>query len=329
MPATYTVGDSKTYSTIQAAIDAVGLATGYNLVGQGIQTIEVYDKAPSGYAEVLDAATGFTGESSSNYINIVAMKSHQGKVNTGIIIDAGSVVQQQHIQLGDWCRLHGFEITCSSYKNGVANNAVHCINGDSYVYDNLIHDVNAQAGSGAVGVNTLAAGVKIFNNAIWNIGNTSGSAGRGIFINAAGASGREKWVINNSVYNCKTTGIDVGSYNYVWLDNNYSGSNTTSDFNITGTPANRRVQYNISSDATATGTGALTSKAAANQFTNLTGGSENFRLLATADCKRTGYDDSGLFTTDFKGVTRSSWNTGADEYSDGTTASSAMMMQII
>ena len=76
MAATYTVGDGKTYSTIQAAIDAIP----GDLSGQGVQTVEVYSKAPDNtYFENVDIITGFSNADSNNHIHIKAMVSHNGE----------------------------------------------------------------------------------------------------------------------------------------------------------------------------------------------------------------------------------------------------------
>jgi hypothetical protein len=55
------------------------------------------------------------------------------------------------------------------------------------------------------------------------------------------------------------------------------------------------------------------------QFTNVTGGSENFRLVSGSYLIDTGTDTSGEgaplnFTDDIVGTTRSDWDVGAFEY---------------
>lgn len=76
------------------------------------------------------------------------------------------------------------------------------------------------------------------------------------------------------------------------------------------------VGYNLSSDATATGTGSLINKVASNQFISLTGGSEDFTLKTTADAAGVGTDLHTTFTNDIANKTRyatwiNRWDIGA------------------
>lgn len=74
---------------------------------------------------------------------------------------------------------------------------------------------------------------------------------------------------------------------------------------------------NASDDATAddVGTGCLINQTTANQFVNIGAGVEDFHLKAGASLIDAGADESGIFTTDIDGVTRSgTWDIGADEY---------------
>jgi hypothetical protein len=80
-------------------------------------------------------------------------------------------------------------------------------------------------------------------------------------------------------------------------------------------------EYNMSEDATAAGTGSLTSKVVANQFVSTAGGSEDLHLKAGADAINAGNDyattptnvqfDIDNYDRDTTGVT---WDIGADEY---------------
>ncbi len=119
-------------------------------------------------------------------------------------------------------------------------------------------------------------------------------------------------------------GADVSGFaaqNVIATDPSVSGgSGTASCFNpssyITAV-----VDHNLSSDATASGTGSLTNKAAANQFVSTTGGSEDLHLKSGADAINAGTD---LGTTptgvniDIDGRDRDAegdiWDMGADEF---------------
>lgn len=81
------------------------------------------------------------------------------------------------------------------------------------------------------------------------------------------------------------------------------------------------IEYNLSSDATASGTGSLTSKTSSNQFVSTTGGSEDLHLKTGADAIDAGTDlgttPSGV-EIDIDGRDRDAegdtWDIGADEF---------------
>ena len=79
---TYTVGDLKTHALIMLAIAAIITYNGGDLsaLGGGVQTVEVYAKAPDNrYNEYLDVVSGFTNATSGvDYIHLVAMVFHNG-----------------------------------------------------------------------------------------------------------------------------------------------------------------------------------------------------------------------------------------------------------
>ncbi|HAA73292.1 MAG TPA: hypothetical protein DCE55_29390 [Planctomycetaceae bacterium] len=92
--------------------------------------------------------------------------------------------------------------------------------------------------------------------------------------------------------------------------------------------SNATVNNNLSSDATASGTGSLTSKASSNQYVSTTGGSEDLHLKAGADAINAGSDlgtEHGV-QFDIDGRDRDTegdtWDIGADEFvSTGITVS--------
>ena len=68
------------------------------------------------------------------------------------------------------------------------------------------------------------------------------------------------------------------------------------------------------------GANSLDSKTASDNYTNLTGGSEDFHVKDTnADIYDAGTDLSGSLTDDIDGDSRSQWDIGADEYTTGAT----------
>jgi len=81
--------------------------------------------------------------------------------------------------------------------------------------------------------------------------------------------------------------------------------------------------YNASDDATAAGDNSLNSGTASvpstSDFVSVEAGSEDLRLVSSAVEINVGSDESGIFTTDIEGDTRSSFDMGADEYVSGVT----------
>ena len=307
---TFTVGDGKTYSTIQAAIDAIP----GDLSGQGVQTVEVYAKA-AGYAETLDVLTGFSNASAADYIHIKSMVSHAGQRGGGIVLDVGSAAVAAHVQLSDYVRLSDFCITSSSYKAGSINYILHAASGYGdgvHIYNNLIYDCDAPSGYDCFGLYLGGGDMRCYNNALVNIG-TSGN-GWPIYIAGAATSGHESLLANNTVLDAKNIGIHNLTRNYWLIENNYVGDSGTQDYYTSLAGTGGTFLYNISSDATAGSADAnLSNKASANQFVSNTPSSFDVHLKATADCNRTGIDESSYFTTDFEGAARANFNTGADE----------------
>lgn len=120
---------------------------------------------------------------------------------------------------------------------------------------------------------------------------------------------------NNTFWDGPDVGIDADSASNT-ISNNVCLDNANNDFELHGSSTK---SHNASSDATATGTGSLTSVVAADQFVSTTAGSEDLHLIATADCVAAGTD---LVTTptnveiDIDGQDRDasgrSWDIGAD-----------------
>src|SRR5262249_41354354 len=75
--------------------------------------------------------------------------------------------------------------------------------------------------------------------------------------------------------------------------------------------------YNISSDATASGTGSITNVVIATQFVNSSPGSVDLHLLVGSDAVNKGAGLSATFTRDIDDEARpvgTAWDIGADEY---------------
>ena len=332
MSGTYTVGDGKTYSTIQAAIDAI---PGDLSSSPGVHTVEVYTKA-AGYAETLDTVTGFTNQSATDYIHIKAMVSHGGQRESGIVVDVGSASVGFQIYMGDYTRLSGFCIKSSAGKTLSDTHIIyaHGTVGGYHIYDNIIYDCDAVASYAVFGMFVRGVNCRVYNNVLANIG-TNAFTAFGIYMSGSATSGNQGLVANNTVLDTSASSTNIGIHNnlrnYIDFYNNYVGDCGQDYFtNFAGTGAS--FDYNISSDASAGSSGGnLSSKASANQFVSNTPASFDVHLKLGADCIRTGQDLSSYFTTDFEGDTRSNYDTGADEYTAApvTDDDGAAMMQVI
>ena len=324
MPATYTVGDGKTYATIQAAVNAIP----GNLSGQGIQTVEVYAKAPlDEYSENLNINAGFTNMSATDYIDVVSMIAHGGLATGGIkIVDPGTTAY--HIQLCTYTRIHGFVCkgtTRAGNHVGIALITARYVQ----IYNNIIYGYESPSSGGEAGGIKTGGDCgygRAYNNIVYNIRTThaAGASATGIIFsdNISGAGCK---IYNNTVYNITTVNAGATSYgirctrNHVsWkYKNNVSMNCDTRDFLL---QANNDVEYNCSSDGTADdygGSGNIVDQFAADQFLHLTAGSENLHLKYPSICIEAGTDLSGEgFTDDIEGDTRpyfSAWDIGADE----------------
>jgi len=328
MSATYTVGDGKTYATPQAAFAAIVAALSGDISGQGVHTIEVYAKA-AGYADgAIDLSTGLVGQSATDYVDVVAMEDHGGMRDAGIVLDIGTTLTNQYILLGNYTRFHGFCVTGSQWETGGAG--WHSIISGrvdfARIYDNIVYDMYCYHGDTIAAINIWKGG-RCYNNQVFHVGadNTAYPTGFGIHIRY-GTIGDPVLVHNNTIVSPSSgsvgviqDGITIADgyahvHNNVVMDTNGLSAADFVRISVLGT-----FEYNVSSDATAgAADGCLSNKVAANQFTSLVAGSEDFRLLVGADCNRNGSDQSSLFTDDCRGYTRdpAGFNTGAFEYED-------------
>lgn len=313
MASTHTVGDGKTFSTIQAGIDDVP----GNRSGQGEGAVEVYAKAGD-YAETLNTITGFSNTSAADFVSVTAMVSHDGVRDAGIIVDVGSTTANQPISHGLWAVLDGFCIFASSHK---AASTIWLINAfaNAMVRNCIIYDCDADTGQLVHGI-FLNGANWIRNCDVIGIGRGySGSGdgnGNGIVAGNAGNSGRHNRIENCTALDCSRCGIDQNSQDFTDVNNGYAGDCAT-DFTATHA-GSRTFEYCISSDASAgAANNNLNTKASAAQFVSVVQGSEDLHLVVGADCNRSGLDNSARYTDDIEGDLRVDWNTGADEFVAG------------
>ncbi len=119
-------------------------------------------------------------------------------------------------------------------------------------------------------------------------------------------------VENCTLYGNGQEGIDRSFGTTFTVRNTISMGNPSGDFDILGGVQ----EFNLSSDASATGPGSLPSRFAANQFVSIVPGSEDLHLKPGSDAIDSGLDLSGSFTSDIDVSVRpggSGWDMGGDE----------------
>lgn len=167
--------------------------------------------------------------------------------------------------------------------------------------DNIVYDIHKSFGSGgddAYGIydNVSLPTVNIANHTSFDISGFGSGEAVGVKIISGGGT----------------------LQNTISMDTGHGSAGTTNDFDTAGTHTE---DHNLSSDATAAGTGSLTSKSSSNQFVSTTGGSEDLHLKTGADAIDAATD---LGTTptgveiDIDGRDRDAegdtWDIGADEF---------------
>ncbi|MFV2045108.1 MAG: right-handed parallel beta-helix repeat-containing protein, partial [Anaerolineales bacterium] len=199
----------------------------------------------------------------------------------------------------DYTQFEWFETIRTGGVNGRA--AVNVLNATNVTLSNLlIHDYTT--GSSAYGIKGSASSSFTVRNCIIYDGQSSG-----IRLNDATSTAT---VENCTIYGITGTGVNENA-GVLTVTNTISMGNSTDFSVVSGTQS-----YNLSSDATATGTGSIPSKLPANQFVSLTVGFEDLHLKAGSDAFDVGTSLSGSFTDDIDGDSRPQgvqWDIGADE----------------
>lgn len=318
-------GGGRDYSTVtswEADLDSGAYASGDDAFGQ------MYNDSAFNEAVTIDG--GATVGLNSITLQGASGQRHTGIAGTGarfVQSSAKAIVINVALTGGvtfEWLEVNfgGFQNTHSLSVNYSSTTA------KARIRHNLIHDGAGPSGAGNA-VRTLNATADVIGNVIYNFAAISGSSAyNGI---DAGATNRTRTVIGNTVYNITKAGsgavngiseFDVASHtcrNNAVFNTGGATSGTKSDFNVASTSL-LTASNNCSSDGTAFGSSALTSKVASNQFVSLSGGSEDFHLKAGADLIGAGADlgttpdsvqyDIDGYDRDAAGVT---WDIGADQ----------------
>jgi hypothetical protein len=184
------------------------------------------------------------------------------------------------------CIVHGAAVSTQNYRSlkGVATGSVAGITYN--VTNNIVYDITHASGGNPAGITTATGNIYIYNCTVHDITEPGGTTGSCFSVTC------------NDLRNCIATDCS---------------GNDFATGTISGTESN-----NLSSDSTASGTGSLTGKTAANQFVSTVAGSEDLHLLSTADAVGAGVD---LATTsvDINGSDRNAlaatvWDIGAHQY---------------
>jgi hypothetical protein len=285
-------GPTYDYTSLNAALSGESGAL------PGILTIDCYNFQDTTQA---DTGTGYTGNDSTHYINIKAHDSHSGVWSTSAyrLISTSICLNVSE----PYTIVDGLQINVSS----ISDQSALKFDADSD-YSTIKNCIIKGSGSSSQENGIYSGGSEnlIFNTIVFNIG-THGSS-TGIYATAG-----------SNIYNC-TIISGVNAYGilsfggaavikncYVYASSGYAydGSTLTTcaSSDNTGTLGLRTIAVNTTN------------------FTNVTGGSEDYHLPLGSALIDVGTDLSATFTTDIDGQTRptgaNTWDIGADEYTTG------------
>ena len=219
---------------------------------------------------------GSTTDAVHHMILTTAPRSrHAGRAGTGAVIDLKGRKADAIVVDDDYARVEGLEIT--GWAGGTAAIKVNRGSKDIFIRNNILHDNNS-AGTGsreipvAINLTNDTGLMHAVNNIIYNIANKNAKKGTGI----AARTSTSTMIEGNIIYNAVGTGIDTGLSSAAIVENNIAVVNGR-DF--TGKFAESS-SYNISSDDTAPGEHALTSKTVADiAFVSTIDGAEDFATM--------------------------------------------------
>lgn len=300
-------GQQATISRWYITMQAWETARQGNLVTRdAIEKGELYKDSTFSGSALIDGST--TDATRYLWLTVPSSQRHNGTAGTGVKIDLGGGDAFGFvIRVSDpYTRIEGLEI--ANYTSNAQSSAgISVLDTTNVLIDGvLIHDWTrgAQPDFGIHIYDTGPGASGTVRNSIIYDGTDSG-----IYAYTTATVN----VYNTTIYNVANEGLHRSAGTVV--ARNTICMNNGTDFSGTLTQS-----YNMSSDATASGTGSLTSKTASTQFVSLTGGSENFHLKIGADARGAGTDLSGSgVTADIDGDLRpqeGSWDMGADEYLD-------------
>ena len=312
---------SRDYSTItawQAGCPTDLTLTGGDHVWQGL----CYKDSVFNEAAVI---TGITTDS-THYVWLTAPvgQRHTGTAGTGVVISRSGVLgaSTSHIRItNSFTIIEWLECTYGAVTSGSYNTHIAVTNGNGSIIRNcIVHETTSSMYQPASGINvsTSYSSNYVLNNFIYNI--YAQSTGAISAIQDAQSVQGFAIIENNTVYNVTGAASNGIIQNGVGtVKNNIVLSVGNLCFNVgNGTYGN-----NISSDATAPGSGSLTGKTAVNNLVNTTPGSEDLHLKLISSAIRSGVYIGILagVNIDIDGFDRNripgAWNIGADDFISG------------
>ncbi len=273
-----------------------------NLVSDNRQeTAVAYDDGDFTSAVIIDGST--TDATHYMAITVASGQRHAGQAGVGAVLDmnstaTGITVNDDYTQIS-WLQIRR---TGANNSSGVMVQSASNVLLDSL----LIHDFNDSGN--AYGINgSWISTVMVRNCMIFD------GSGAGIIATIFSS--------NLTVQNCTIYGITgrgiYKPFGTITATNTIVMGCTIEDFWPGVTQS-----YNMSMDATASGTGSLPGSNPANQFVSITPGSFNLHLKSGSTALDAGTDLSGSFTYDIDGAARPiglAWDMGADEAAPSPT----------
>lgn len=262
-------------------------------------------------------------------LTVAPDERHDGKAGSGVNVAGGIEVAHTLDTTIEWLEIktgNGGTLVLTSGSSGSSTPIVHI----KWI---IGHDVSVSSDEGeAIGGGSVHP-YELLNSIVYDIVSTRAGSNETYGIKTPVGS-RGCNILNCTIHkverNNAGSSADVFCYHFEGTTNKViqnccgtdaggTATGTIEDFDTAGSPATE--DHNLSSDASATGTGSLTSKAASNQFVSITDGSEDFHLVTGADAKDTGID-LGTTPTDVqfdiddrdRDAQGDTWDMGAEEF---------------
>jgi len=314
------IGSTCDGSCDYATVAAWNTGEAGDITAAGSDTIEVAECYNDGDDTTVAVIEGWTTDA-THYVKIYTptAERHTGLQDTGYKLNQDGTTSVPLEIKSDYVWVDGLEIEAEHTNNlNILNIRTSGVANDSKISNCLIYTDGSDKAEGIRVANDVGSpDIKIWNNFLFNFQ-------QGAIINSDTET--DVFLKNNSIYN-----VAYGVYNSGW-GKTYATSTvvlTCSDTCFKASNGSIIQAYNVSSDATASGTGSLTSKSAADNFKSTSSGSEDLHVKDTdADIYNAGVSNAGdpyhSFTDDIDGYTRpTSWDIGADEYNHVPSVSSA------